>query len=108
MAQDTKILQEEIAEKKGKPIKSTIKQKRTKKKANLVISDVKLSLQDLEEEIDDSALFYGVLAYLKLQKQYLKQSKEEILTLNEFQEKIVEFKKQKIYKKEEVEEVKRL
>lgn len=62
------------------------------------VSDVKLSLMDIEEEIGDSTIFEGVLAHAKLQKKYTENPKDKEMSLKGFEEKIEEFKKQKIYK----------
>ena len=58
----------------------------------------KLSLKEIEEEIDDPTIFEGVLAYAKLQKKYTEKPKDKDMTLKEFEAKLEEFKTQKIYK----------
>lgn len=70
--------------------------------------DKKLSLKYIEEEIDDLTIFGGVLAYANLQQKYENTPKEEEMTLDAFEDKIEEFKSQKIYKTEikTVEEIK--
>lgn len=60
--------------------------------------NVKLSLKDIEEAIDDPTIFNGVLAYKNLQKNYIDTPKDPSMTLTEFEAIIEDFKKQKIYK----------
>ena len=65
-------------------------------------SGEKLSLKDIEKEIDDPTIFNGVLAYKQLQKDYIDKPKEEKMTLTEFETAREEFKKEKIYKAPEM------
>ena len=72
--------------------------KRGRKPKTQSISDEQLSLEDIEEEIDDPTIFEGVLAYAGLQQQYTTKPKDKTMSLKGFEAKIDEFKKQKIYK----------
>lgn len=73
----------------------------TEKKSEKGDERMTSSFKELEEEVKDLSIFLGTIAYLKKMKEYKENPKQPFMTLEDFKEKIEEFKKQQIYQKKE-------
>lgn len=56
------------------------------------------SFRELEEELNDPAIFLGTIAYLQKLKEYKENPNKDFMALEEFKKNIEDFKKHKMYK----------